>query len=236
MIRGEASSPIFGTCFLLACLAGCAANTPEEAPAPAQRVQPAPRPPEIGAAATLLGWRCEDGSTLHTRYESSSGALAVGLARERFVLQADRREAGASWSRDSTRVEVDGDVAVFAQGARALRCRRAPDLTSALRAASLGAVFRGQGNEPGWSVDVYPERLAWVGAWGGDRRAFSDVSVSGSAAAVRWQGRAGAHHLTVDVRYEHCVDDGDRSFPARVEATLDDQSFVGCGGPLDAPP
>ena len=66
-------------------------------------------------------------------------------------------------------VEVDGDVAVFAQGARALRCRRAPDLTSALRAASLGAVFRGQGNEPGWSVDVYPERLAWVGAWGGDR-------------------------------------------------------------------
>ncbi len=235
MIRSDYLS-IVGTCLLLACLAGCAADTPEEAPAPAQRVQPAPRPPEIGAAATLLGWRCEDGSTLHTRYESSSGALAVGLARERFVLQADRREAGASWSRDSTRMEVDGDVAVFAQGARALRCRRAPDLTSALRAASLGAVFRGQGNEPGWSVDVYPERLAWVGAWGGDRRAFSDVSVSGSAAAVRWQGRAGAHHLTVDVRYEPCVDDGDRSFPARVEVTLDDQSFVGCGGPLDAPP
>ena len=86
------------------------------------------------------------------------------------------------------------------------------------------------------SVQLVIKRLAWVGAWGGDRRAFSDVSVSGSAAAVRWQGRAGAHHLTVDVRYEHCVDDGDRSFPARVEVTLDDQSFVGCGGPLDAPP
>ena len=234
---GRRSPSLLGcACVLLGALAGCATEAPVAEPRPERAVTPAPQPPEVVGATTLLGWRCEDGTTLQTRYEESGGALVVARIGERFVLAPDRREGRASWSRDSMRLEVDGDVAVFAQAAYELVCRRASDVTSALRAAALGAVFRAQGNEPGWSVDVYPDRLAWVGAWGADRRAFGEVAMSGSSTSVRWNGRAGESHLDLAVRYETCVDDGDREFPARVEVILDGERYVGCGRPLDGPP
>ena len=220
---------------LLACLvAGCGTPAPEPEPG----IAPAPPPPEgveLPPASPVFGWRCENGDRLVSRYDPASGALLLVGDGLRARLAQVPSASGARWAAGDTDFHSRGDGALVVRGAQRTRCRADPVATADARAAVAGAVFRALGNEPGWSVEIHPGHIRWIGDYGRIRRRFREVSLRGGGTAQRWRGRDDAGSIRVRIEDAPCRDAGDRSFPATAYVAVDGAELRGCGRPLADP-
>lgn len=103
-------------------------------------------------------------------------------------------------------------------------------------ARARGAVFRGFSQEPGWQLEIHPERLVMVYQYG-ERRVV--VPNTGGIADPdqprrRWQATTEAHELGVVVEDRACTDVmSGETYPASVAVTLDGRQYTGCGRDLD---
>ncbi len=101
--------------------------------------------------------------------------------------------------------------------------------------STLAPRFRALGQEPGWSLTLFPDRLWFVGAYGRRPLAFPLPEPTGDLAANRTTYRAEtpAHTLRVVLRDTSCTDTmSGASFPYTVSLTLNDTTYAGCGTPL----
>ncbi|MCE2945553.1 MAG: MliC family protein [bacterium] len=196
-----------------------------------------------GAPARLLaeGWRCEDGRTLGTRV--LPGAKAVELR-----IDSLRRSLPQVASGSGVRFE-DADWLFWNRGAQAMLQRKPgpPVYCNEVRALSLvedararGITFRGQGNEPGWLLEVGPaNRVLLAGMPGGpdflQRREWPDLAAAPGPVhgSTRYTGESGGRRYTIVVLPDPCVDDmsGER-FPAAVRIEVDGRRLRGCGTPI----
>ena len=102
------------------------------------------------------------------------------------------------------------------------------------------AKFRGvdywaTGNEPGWRLEIAPERILLVTNYGVDEFDFPTPvpSVSRQGGWTVYQTRAEGHSLRVEIRDTECFDDmsGER-FESTVVLELDGTTYRGCGQAL----
>lgn len=217
-------------------LVGCttAVGQPGERPK-----TPAPAPPttqEAAAASPLFAWRCDDGTRLRTRFDAASGRLRLETPDGRRELAPERTASGAAWSGGGERFWNRGEEALWERTASETRCRVDPVATAEIRAAADGAWFRALGNEPGWSLTLYPERMVWVTDYGATRRSFrapGPETADGGDTVLAGTDPGG----TLEVRIEHepCIDDGDRRWPETVTLGVDGGVLRGCGRYLEDP-
>lgn len=99
-----------------------------------------------------------------------------------------------------------------------------------------GAVFRGVGQEPGWTLEIIPETwIAYLGDYG-RTRVFMPVSspILGHGTTT-YRSSTEAHDLEVIIRDTVCTDvmSGER-FEKTVELQIDGNELHGCGRLLDS--
>lgn len=103
-------------------------------------------------------------------------------------------------------------------------------------ARARGAVFRGFGQEPGWHLEIHPERIVMVYRYGEERAVTPNPGalVDPDQPLRRWQATTEAHELAVEVEDRGCTDvmSGDM-FPATVRVRLDGVAYSGCGRDLE---
>ena len=132
------------------------------------------------------------------------------------------------WTRgEQAGLEVDGEV-----HADCVRdARRSIWEDAKLR----GVDFRAVGNEPGWSLEIDPERIRLVADYGARElslpRPEPEVDAEGRRTTYRAQSRSTS--LVVVLEGSGCTDtmSGER-FETRVRVVLDGQTYQGCGRPL----
>ena len=94
------------------------------------------------------------------------------------------------------------------------------------------AAYFALGTEPGWTLEITPDRLSYAGDYGDTR-----IAVANPGARPSFNGeRYVTPRLTVDVTHTDCSDGmSDRRYRDRVTVTADGKSVTGCGGGILAP-
>jgi len=208
----------------------------------------AAKPPVADASAEtpsarLLaqGWRCEDGSLAGSRVPPGSKTLELRIGDARPVLPQVASASGARFE--------SADWLFWNRGAQALLQRKPspPVYCNEVRSLSLvedararGITFRGQGNAPGWLLEVGPaNRVVLSGAPGGSdttlRQAWPDLRpVPGPVyGSTRYTGEAGGRRYQIVVTPDPCVDDmSGQRFQAVVRIEIDGKRLRGCGTPI----
>lgn len=104
-----------------------------------------------------------------------------------------------------------------------------------LLAAACGAPVRAVGNEPGWSLELGPERSSLVLAYGERRLEFVTPvpRLEPGSTAVVYSAPADGDEVAIRIAAEPCADpmSGER-FPARLEVSAGEERLEGCGRPL----
>lgn len=128
------------------------------------------------------------------------------------------------------------DSAILTLAGEETGCRLDRRETPWVDARARGAVFRGLGQEPGWQLEIHPERIVMIYQYG-ERRVVvpnpGQVDEEGQPVR-RWHATTEAHELLVTVENRACTDimSGD-VHPAKVAVVLDGRNYNGCGRDLD---
>lgn len=111
-------------------------------------------------------------------------------------------------------------------------CMTARNAEPAARPATGDAAYLALGTEPGWTLEITPHRLNYVGAYGATQIVEANPGASPSFNGLRYE----ATRLTIDVSHGACSDGmSDRRYADRVTLTADGATFGGCGGDILPP-
>ena len=230
------SSPFLSRTLLMASLmvAGCSTSPP---PSPDRAREPtlAPRPPQRAEpdAPSAFAWHCEDGRRPVTRFDAESGELVLRVGGSVQVLRQFRTASGAGWAGDGLRFHNQGESALLTDSEGETRCRIDPVGSSDLRAADRGALARGLGNEPGWTVQLLPQRIELVSDYGATRIDWDDAVREDSEQGTVWKASSTQGDVRVEMTDESCRDAAGREFPYTIRVVLDGGTLIGCGRWLD---
>ncbi len=217
-----------------AALAGCGRKT-DEAPSATQPTAPAAtaarKPaPEPAAAPTedvpegvllVHVWDCEDGTSLTMKNLLRENAIVLDLHEGPRHLPQVVSASGAKYDDGSVSFWTKGGTAMFERkGSAVVNCRdnRARSLVADARAR--GVAYRGQGNEPGWILEISPSgKIVFNTNFGQERHEFQGATVTGDAASgAEYRAANGETDIAATVTRETCRDD--------MAGTLFDYSFV----------
>lgn len=216
-------------------LTGCSTHRPAS---PDRTPGPAPPPPQSAEpdAPSAFAWHCEDGRRPVTRFDGTSGELVLRLDDNVRVLRQVRTASGAGWAGDGVRFRNQGDSARLETPEGETQCRIDPVASSDLRAADQGAIARGLGNEPGWTVKLFPARIELVSGYGTTRVDRDDAVLEKSGTGAVWTASSKEGDVRVELTDESCHDAAGREFPHTLRVRFDGRTLIGCGRWLvDAP-
>lgn len=165
------------------------------------------------------------------------GELSLTLPDRSIVLPQVAAASGAKYADDGNGFWGKGvDTGLLTLDGDDTPCELNRSETPWVDARARGATFRGVGQEPGWHLEIHPERIVFVYQYG-ERRVV--VPNSGGISDPdypqrRWQATTEAHELKVVVEDRGCTDVmSGETFPASVAVTLDGRNYTGCGRDLD---
>lgn len=94
------------------------------------------------------------------------------------------------------------------------------------------AAYMALGTEPGWTLEITPTRLNYIGNYGDTR-----IVEANPGARPAFNGRRyGAERLTIDITHGVCNDGmSDRRYADSVTVTADGATYRGCGGDILPP-
>jgi hypothetical protein len=207
----------------LALALGACARSPDSPEAVASRERAAP--------PRLVAYDCEEGLALVVtlsgdgrRAEARWADQARGLGR---VAGGGSRSGGARYEGEGSSLELREEGARLVGGGVDLRCRRGARATSLERWAAEGALVFGVGNEPGWSLVLFPDRFVWDGDYGEshEEARVEARAVSDGACVYR---AAGARAIRIERRLCRDAMSG-APFAAEVTVTRGAETYRGCG-------
>jgi len=147
------------------------------------------------------------------------------------VLSLSGSGSGARYVEGDTVFWNKGNLATIEiAGQRFVDCRSNPSKAPWADAKRRGATFRGVGQEPGWFVEIFPDRLALVTDYGTNR-----TEAKHSGAIVDDAGRtvyrtAEGREVIIGIDRQACADImSGEPFEAAVTATVDNRTLKGCG-------
>ena len=144
--------------------------------------------------------------------------------------------SGARYERDDITLWTKGEEALLQHGDAADR-ECVNNRRSAIweHAKLNGADFRAVGNEPGWHLVIYPDRIVLVADYGAATYEFDtpEPTTDPTIAQTTYQTSNDSHSLTVVLQGGGCTDTmSGEEFEVTVTVTLDDNTYRGCGRPL----
>ena len=232
-----------------AALAGCSRNTDpaQTATQPASPAATAARPaaPETVAApvedvpeGVLLAyvWDCDDGTSLTMKNLLRENAIVLDLHEGPRHLPQVVSASGAKYDDGSVSFWTKGDTAMFERkGSAVVNCRvnRARSLVADARAR--GVAFRGQGNEPGWILEISPPgTIVFNTNYGQERHVFQGAAVTGDAASgAEYRAAEGDVQIGVTVTQKPCQDDmAGTPFDYSFVVQFGGRTYRGCGNDM----
>lgn len=147
------------------------------------------------------------------------------------VLSLARSASGARYVEGDTVFWNKGDLATIEFGGqRFVDCRSNPSQVPWADAKRRGATFRGLGQEPGWFVEIFPDRLALVTDYGANRMEAKHSGPTLDDAGRTVYRTAEGPAITIGIERQACADVmSGEPFEAAVTATVDDRTLKGCG-------
>jgi uncharacterized membrane protein len=118
------------------------------------------------------------------------------------------------------------------KGSAVVNCRdnRARSLVADARAR--GVTYRGQGNEPGWILEISPpDRIVFVTNYGQERHALDGATVTGDVATgAEYRAEKDGAQIVATVTLEHCQDDmAGTQFDYSFVVQFGGRTYRGCG-------
>ena len=204
---------------------------PEAAPHTASRDD---APPEGVLRAYV--WECDDGRTLHMRNLFREHAIAIDLHEGTQRLDHVVSASGARYANPDESIVfwTKGSSATLERkGVQPVQCAERRALSLREDARLRGVVYRAQGNEPGWTLEVGPgNTIDWTTNFGEERHAFDGVV--GAAAPAGAEGRIftatnGAQSIQVTLTKAPCMDDSGAPFEWTAVIESAGGTLRGCG-------
>ncbi len=170
-----------------------------------------------------------------------SGEVTLYLPERTVVAPQVEAASGAKYADGDVVFWSTGDEATLDVGGRSFgACRLAPERAPWEDARLRGVTFRAVGNEPGWFVEIDPQRVVFTGDYGETvvtSPAF-EPRVDASTGRTTYHAVTTAHDLEIVVDDRPCTDDmSGQEHPTTVVVRLNGKMFRGCGrqlGPLPA--
>ena len=237
---------IFGS---LALASGCQRSEPTgpaTPPAAAEPAAPAAAPTPAAAKAdedppegVLLAyvWGCDDGQTLNARNLWRENALALDFHEGTQRLDQTAAASGVRYATADESIVFHtkgGSATLERKGAAPVQCseRRADSLWADARAR--GVVYRGLGNEPGWTLETGPAgRVVFVTNWGQGRHVFEGATDAPATGGTVFTAAHGTDTLKATITAERCVDAGEIEFDHTVVVDFGGTTLRGCGRKLN---
>jgi len=206
-------------------LAGCAQPDPEPPPAP-------PPPATQSGPLKTFAWSCLTNGYVVTDYRQTEEAMWLFLPSNTVLLPREASASGAKYS--------NGDITFFSKGNEAILTTAEGDdhcvekrRASILEDAKLrGVDYRGNGNEPGWVLEISGNRMDFVTNYGQDAYEFT---ISGherepDSSTVTYTSTALGKAIRVSIIGEPCNDTmADEVYETAVRIELDERVYQGCG-------
>lgn len=246
----KAALPVLMLALASAVFAGCGRSEVPTEPPPAVQ-PPASQPPADEAAERIedvIESGTGSGSFNFEAYAYDCDGLKVTVRpgdEELTVILPDRSMVLPQVEAASGAKYADGDNGFWGRGINSgqltldgkdIPCELDRPATPWVDARARGAVFRGVGQEPGWHVEVHPERIVMVYQYGQKRVVVPNTGTAASADQSKrdWQATTEDHELLLTVEDRACTDVmSGEMFPATVAVTLDGRQYTGCGRDLD---
>jgi len=235
---------------LLACavsLAGCRRGTDDAAvTASAAPAATAPAPSATPAAASVESpasppggvllayvWDCDDGTSLVMQNLLAERAISLELPEGTRRLPQAISASGAKYDDGSLVFWTKGDTAMLERaGGPTVNCRESRAKSLVADARARGVAYRGQGNEPGWVIEVGPPgRLVFVTNYGQERHEFTNAKLTGDAAVgAEYRAERDKLPIVATVTLEPCQDDmSGAAYDYSVVVEFGGRSYRGCG-------
>jgi len=222
----------------LTSLAACQRGGDESAEPPAAAPAPAPTADTLpeGVLRAYV-WECDGGLTLHMKNLFRENAITLEMHEGPRKLSQVRSASGARYADETLSFWTKGETAIFERkGQPVVNCRESRAKSLVADARERGVSYRGQGNEPGWTLEIGPGRsLIYVTSYGQERHEFDSVTtgVDAGTGAMVYQGKHGDVPIKVTVTKEACADDMSGSdFDHRFVVEFGGQAYRGCGSAL----
>jgi uncharacterized membrane protein len=162
-------------------------------------------------------------------------AVDLVLVDRRYRLPRVVTASGVRYAAGNVSVWNKGREATLELEGRVSRCVENRPRSIVEDARARGVQFRGTGNEPGWVLELFADRMIFIGAYGARRVATPrPARQSGAASGDEvYTAVTDGHRLTVRIRPGPCVDtmSGARH-GSGVDVELDGASHRGCGDAL----
>ena len=201
---------------------------------------PADRSPSLIDARPAHAYECAppDASPFHVSLQSEGdqwrAVLPGRFAPQSRLVRRVSADSGDTFEGPDLLLQTKGTEAVVNVNGQSFRtCRRVVPPPSA--DSVLTPIFRSLGQEPGWSLTIFPDRLWFVGNYGRRPLAFPLREPAGDSTSFRttYQATTRAHALRVALQDTSCSDTmSGQEFPYGVSVTLNDTTYTGCGKPL----
>jgi len=179
-------------------------------------------------------YECGEDYTFVTRVQHDTAW--VFLPGQTVALLQVTTESGAKYELDDMVLTIEGEEARLHQAA-------VPDMACVNNRRSAiwehaklnGADFRAVGNEPGWHLVIYHDRIVLVADYGAATYEFGapEPTTDTTAAQTTFRTTNDSHSLAVLIEGRGCTDTmSGEEFEVTVTVTLDDITYRGCGRPL----
>jgi heat shock protein HslJ/uncharacterized lipoprotein YbaY len=172
---------------------------------------------------TATTWQCGD-EALSVDFAGTAARLLVH--GETFALRRVVTASGAKY-------EALGDASTFVwnKGDDLTVAVRGNDYPGCRKAGQSDAVFRGAGNEPGWSIEIGPKQITLVSQYGESTTTVATPPVDVDAGALRYVARTDEGLLEITITDGPCDDSmSGMPHPKNVTVSHAGQTLQGCGG------
>ena len=154
-------------------------------------------------------WECDRDVTLVMQNLLEEKSVGLQIHGESRKLPQVVAASGAKYSDGDFTFWTKGDTATFQRGTGPeVACREVRAKSLVEDARVRGVLYRGIGNEPGWTVEIGPnDRLQLVTDYGEKKLKFAGTTVANHDGSMVYAAKAGDDAVKVSVKQEACVDD-----------------------------
>ncbi|CAM3874754.1 MliC family protein [Vreelandella rituensis] len=187
-----------------------------------------------GGAEQFSAWHCQPANQHLVTATTGNGELRLWSLHGAWQLPAAVVASGARYQA--------GDISFWNRGEQAqvetprgqLQCRLAEQRDVFTRSDHPGVMFRGQGNEPGWSVDLAHDTptlsLVLDYATREETRAYRVSVMDNENGRVVLESTRPDQPFRLRLEAGACFDDmSGKPFPTRVTLTFEGTQYSGCG-------
>ncbi len=164
------------------------------------------------------------------------GEVALYLPDDYRVLEQVRSASGARYESGDAMFWSKGDEAMLDIGRKHYRgCQLDRARGPWEDARRRGVSFRAVGQEPGWVLEIQPERnMLMVADYGSRRVLLPTPEVELLDGRERYDASDERNSLLVEIELHHCFDSmSGEAYSNRVSVTLNGREYRGCGEALE---